>query len=115
MDVVELTLGGRKVLAAVFPLPGHADNAVTLHLGYGRTKGGKTIGEVAAGHSANAYALRASDSQGHAGGLEVKKIGQKFILACTQGQYLMEGRRPHRSATVDQFEKDHDYPPLPSA
>ena len=115
VDVVELTLNGRKVLAAVFPLPSHADGVVTLHLGYGRTKGGKTIGDIANGLGSNAYALRASESQGHASGLEVKKTGQKFIIACTQGQYLMEGRRPHRSATVEQFEADHEFAQIPPA
>ena len=38
----------------VFILPGHADNVITLHLGYGRTH----AGQVGTGPGFNAYAIR---------------------------------------------------------
>ena len=44
-DLVELELNGRTLRAAACIVPGHAENSVTLHFGYGRT---------AAGHVGNA-------------------------------------------------------------
>src|SRR5262249_2073754 len=41
-DVVELTVGGRTVRGAVFAVAGHADDCATVHLGYGRARGGET-------------------------------------------------------------------------
>ena len=35
-DIVETTVQGRKVKAPVIVVPGHPDNSVTVHLGYGR-------------------------------------------------------------------------------
>ena len=37
---VDRQIGNRTVKGAVFVQPGHPDDAVTLHLGYGRRRGG---------------------------------------------------------------------------
>src|SRR6202043_3825589 len=39
-DMVKLTYQGRSLNAPVFVQPGHVSGAVTLHLGYGRTRAG---------------------------------------------------------------------------
>ena len=39
-DMVALTRGNMKLEAAVMVQPGHADNAVTIALGYGRPRAG---------------------------------------------------------------------------
>ena len=39
-DVIEIKSEGRAIRAPVWISPGHADNCVTLFLGYGRTRGG---------------------------------------------------------------------------
>ena len=41
-DVAELTVGERTLRAAVWVQPGHADDSITLHLGYGRPKAGRS-------------------------------------------------------------------------
>ncbi len=38
-DYVTLQIAGREAKAGVFIVPGHADNSVTVHLGYGRSRG----------------------------------------------------------------------------
>src|SRR6266542_7147367 len=38
--VVALTYRGRTLEAPLWVLPGHADDSITVHLGYGRTRGG---------------------------------------------------------------------------
>ena len=110
-DVLELKVNGRSVTAGVFILPGHADDAITLHLGYGRS----LVGNTGKGSGANAYAIRTSTTLGFATGAAVAKTGAKMFLACVQGQYLMEGRRPYRAATADQFKADPDFAQVPAA
>src|SRR5215831_4370947 len=58
VDVVELEYKGRKLTAPVWVTPGHADGCATVHLGYGRARGGS----VGAGLGFNAYAIRTSDA-----------------------------------------------------
>src|SRR5262249_55490636 len=42
-DIVELRLRGRAVRGALFPLVGHPDDCVTVHAGYGRSRGGHVL------------------------------------------------------------------------
>ena len=55
-DVVELKYQGRTVTGPVWIMPGHANDSVTVHLGYGRTRAGQVGNEV----GFNAYLLRTS-------------------------------------------------------
>jgi len=100
--VAELTIGGRSVKGAVWIQPGHVDNSATVYLGYGREKGGK----VAHGTGFNAYLLRTADLAWNVVGADIKPTGGEYILACTQAHFRMEGRRPVRSATRDEFAKN---------
>lgn len=103
-DILELKVGERSVRVASFILPGHADDCVTFHLGYGRfPKGAVQRGEDEKGLGFNAYAIRTSDKPWIIGGIkagDIRKTGEKFSLACVQGQHAMEGRRPARHGTV---------------
>jgi Fe-S-cluster-containing dehydrogenase component len=87
-SLVTLTLRGRSVSAPVLVQPGHADDAVTLPLGYGRT----VAGPAGAGVGFNAYALRTAAAPWIDGGLELKPTGKKHDLAQTQEHFSMEGR-----------------------
>jgi molybdopterin-containing oxidoreductase family iron-sulfur binding subunit len=104
-DVVELRYRGRSVKAPAWIVPGHPDGTVTVHLGYGRTRAGR----VGTGVGFNAYALRTSDAPWFGGGLEVKKTGERHLLACTQDHWSMEGRNPVRAGTLEEYEKKPDY------
>ncbi|HEU0179852.1 MAG TPA: TAT-variant-translocated molybdopterin oxidoreductase [Blastocatellia bacterium] len=99
VDVVELQYKGRKLLAPIWITPGHADGCATVHLGYGRARGGS----VGAGLGFNAYAIRTSDAPWFDEGLTIRKTGQRQPLATTQLHYTMEGRDLARSATLDEF------------
>ncbi|MDX1520449.1 MAG: TAT-variant-translocated molybdopterin oxidoreductase, partial [Anaerolineae bacterium] len=98
-DVVTLTVQGRSVEAPVWIMPGHADEAVTVHLGYGRT----LTGQVGAGTGFNAYALRTSEAMWAATGLEVTKTGERYRLATTQHHHSMEGRDIVRATTLEEL------------
>jgi molybdopterin-containing oxidoreductase family iron-sulfur binding subunit len=112
-DVVLLKYEGRGVRAPIWILPGHADDSVTLPLGYGRTHAGR----VGNGAGFNAFALRRADAPWSCSGLEVSATGEKYQLAQTQNHHSMEGRHPVREGTAGQFEKDpefiHDHKQFP--
>jgi molybdopterin-containing oxidoreductase family iron-sulfur binding subunit len=97
--VVELRLQGRMVRAPVWIVPGHADEVVTVHLGYGRWR----TGRVGSGTGFNAYALRTSDIFWLGQGLEIHPTGERHPLATTQQHHSMEGRHLVRAGTFQQY------------
>jgi molybdopterin-containing oxidoreductase family iron-sulfur binding subunit len=101
-DVVELDYRDAKVQAPVWIMPGHADGAASVSLGYGRTRAGR----VGDGHGFDAYALRTADSAWFARGVTLRKTGKVYALATTQGHHSMEGRDLVRVATLAQFARD---------
>lgn len=115
-DWVLLSLGGRSVEAPVLFAPGHADNAVTLHLGYGR-EGAEA---VARGVGFNAYRLRTSAAPGGATGLEITRLDRpRHRIARTQEHFSMEGRPLALRATAAEYAKNPNFTaehraPLPS-
>jgi MoCo/4Fe-4S cofactor protein with predicted Tat translocation signal len=110
-DYVTLTLtdgsATRVISGGVYLVPGHADSSVTLHLGFGRTRGGS----VGTGPGFNTYLLRSSSAPWIARGLQVGKTGKKYEFASTQQQYYIdENGRPiqeEESAAAVQGEEKH--------
>jgi molybdopterin-containing oxidoreductase family iron-sulfur binding subunit len=84
----ELRVGGRKVDAAFWIMAGHADDAITLPLGYGRRR----AGPVGSGIGFDAGALRSADSPWQAAGVAVAPLRGKHVFALTQEHFSMEGR-----------------------
>jgi MoCo/4Fe-4S cofactor protein with predicted Tat translocation signal len=80
-DPVEIELNGRKVIAPVLLAPGHADGAVTVHLGLGRRV---EAGRVGAGVGFNAYALRTSGAPLYAGAAKLTKQPGTYDLCVTK-------------------------------
>jgi len=101
-DVVELEYRGRKVRGAAWIVPGHADDCVTVHLGHGRTRAGR----VGNNTGFNANSLRTSDHLWRGAGLQIRKTGTQYPLACTQFHHLMEGRGLVRVGTLDQYREN---------
>jgi molybdopterin-containing oxidoreductase family iron-sulfur binding subunit len=89
-EVVELRYRGRAVRGLAFPVEGHPDDCATVHLGYGRQRGG----QIAAGAGFNANLLRTSDAMWNGDGLTIVKTGERGSLACTQFHHQMDGRDP---------------------
>lgn len=100
-DMVELKYRGRSVRAPIWILPGQADDCVTVHLGYGRTRAGRVGNEV----GFDAYALRTSDAPWGGPGLEIVKTGQQHLFATTQHHQSMEGRDQVRVGTLAEFQQ----------
>ncbi|MGA9526467.1 MAG: 4Fe-4S dicluster domain-containing protein, partial [Myxococcaceae bacterium] len=81
-DMVRLTLRGRSIDAPIWIMPGHAEDAVTLPLGYG----------LPGGVGFNASPLRSSDALWSASGLELERTGRKHLLVQTQQAAEQKGR-----------------------
>jgi len=108
-DVLQLERGGRALEAPVWIVPGHADGAITLNLGYGRSRAGR----VARGAGVNAYALRTSDALWAAGGLAARRTGRRAELVATQHHFSMEGRELVRVGTKSQHARTPDFAKRP--
>ena len=98
-ELVELEYRGRKVQAPIWILPGHSNESVTVHLGYGRTSAGR----VGNGAGFNAYLLRTSDAPWFGSGLNIRKLGSKYPLATTQHHHLMEGREIVIAGKIEEY------------
>jgi MoCo/4Fe-4S cofactor protein with predicted Tat translocation signal len=83
---VEIDLNGRKMIAGALMIPGHADGAVTVHLGFGR---GVEAGRVAASSVGfNAYLLRTAGAPLYGGGAKLTKQPGDFDLCVTKVQNI---------------------------
>ncbi|PWT80907.1 MAG: molybdopterin oxidoreductase [Blastocatellia bacterium] len=110
-DIVKLRYRGATLRAPIWILPGHADESVTLHLGYGRSQGGR----VASGIGVNAFALRTSDAPWGTVGAEIIKTGDRYDLVSTQHHFSMEGRDLVRIAAIGEFQRDPAFAQRPDA
>jgi molybdopterin-containing oxidoreductase family iron-sulfur binding subunit len=97
-DYVKLQLDGHETKAGAMVVPGHADNSVTLHLGYGRRRAGK----VGTGPGFNANFIRSSTTPWAATGLRIEKTGEEYYFAVTQHQYIIdhEGHTSEEESTA---------------
>jgi Fe-S-cluster-containing dehydrogenase component len=110
-DVVDIEVRGRTVRAAVLVVPAHADDELTLPLGYGRTAGGA----LAIGVGFDAFALRTSASPLFDAGA-IKKRADKHALAVTQSHFRIDDRAalaPSHDVHADHA--DHAHPPQKKA
>jgi molybdopterin-containing oxidoreductase family iron-sulfur binding subunit len=100
-DEIEIRRGDAAVCAGVWILPNHADESVTLPLGYGRTH----AGPVGNGVGFDAYRLRTHDTPWHAE-VTAKRTGNTRFLVTTQHHSRMEGRQIVRTATAEEFSRN---------
>ncbi len=116
---VELSVENRTLDLPVLIAPGHAENSVSISLGYGRTKAGRvgTVGQTSEGFVTdremisggfNGYSLRTSQSPYYLTGAKIKVTGKTYRLAVTQEHGTLEGRGPDltREATLDEFKAE---------
>ncbi len=102
----------RELVIAALIVPGHADNSVTIPLGYGRKHTGP-VGEEA---GFNAYLLRTSSNPHYivADGkaiesVKVAKVPGTYPLAVTQEHFSIEGRGLVREATLEHYRSDEEF------
>ncbi len=104
-DVVELASGGQRLRAPVLVLPGHANDAVTLHLGWGR-QGSETLAQ---GRGVDAYRLRTSATLAFARDLTITPTKSTYPLAVTQDHWRMHGRDLAMHTTMSHYRSHPDF------
>ncbi len=110
-DLVRITYKGTTVEAGVFVQPGQPSKCLTVHLGYGRTRGG-VIATVQGDHGGgfNSYLLRRYETPYFGSGVTIEKVGGTMNLATTQTHQPIEAskRAPGiEGSVVKQFDGDH--------
>jgi len=103
VPTVDLTYEGRTVRAPVFIQPGHAEGSVTLHLGYGRTRGGR----AGTGVGFDAYGLRTSKAMWQDTGMEARKAADMYPIATTQDFHVLDpARHAIHAGNLDEYLKN---------
>ncbi|HIM67362.1 MAG TPA: 4Fe-4S dicluster domain-containing protein, partial [Verrucomicrobia bacterium] len=102
--VYKLEVGGKTVEGPIWLLPGMADNVVGVALGYGRGLG--RVGGVA---GFNAYRARTTSEAHFAGGAKLTPTPERYEVACTQEQGIMDGRPVIREGNANDFGDHKDF------
>jgi len=98
-DIVEISDGKRTVEAAAIVAPGHADDSLSIALGYGR----KGLPALMENVGFDAYPLRAAASPRFSAGVTLRVTGRTYAMAQTQEHGKMEGRDLVREGTLDRY------------
>ena len=116
-DIIEITIGDRKLNIPVLVQPGSSDKTITIELGYGRTK----CGIVGLGTGFNANILLSS-SDGISLWLyttsSVKKTGEKYEIVSTMEHHpvddplvsgVVEARKIIIEGTINEYKKNRNF------
>ncbi len=113
--VIRIAVGEKSLEAPVWIAPGHAEESITLSLGYGRTAAGK----LGNGTGFNAYSLRDAKALWALPAVEVTATAKHYPISGTQMHHSMEERPIIRTATLDHHKEHphwtHLHEPIPHA
>ena len=87
-DVLKLSVGEKSVEIAALVLPGHADDSISVAVGYGRTE----VGSVGRKVGVDVFPLLTAAEGRFRVGVTAAKTGRKYALAVTQEHGAIEGR-----------------------
>jgi Fe-S-cluster-containing dehydrogenase component len=99
---LELSKDGRSITGPVWLMPGHAEGAATVFLGYGRTRAGRS----GTGAGFDVYPLRAAGAPDALSAVSVRKVPGRFAFSVTQEEKRMHDRKLVRSASFEEFAKE---------
>ena len=103
---VTITYRGGMMTLPLWLMPGHAENSITVTLGYGRT----AAGHVGNGVGVNVYPLRPSSTPWFTSeGVKVLNANTTYPLVSTQDHWTMEGRDIYRVGVFAEFKEHPDY------
>jgi molybdopterin-containing oxidoreductase family iron-sulfur binding subunit len=116
--VLNIAVNGTPIKIAAWVQPGHADDSITVHTGYGREGIGR-VADVTSENSqwldpsttsggVNVYPIRTSSSMlfAQAG---VSLTSETYPIACVQDHHSLEGRDMYRQATLAKYKEQGDY------
>lgn len=99
--LVEITLGGGKVIAPLWALPGHPDDTITLQFGYGR----KQAGQIGNGIGYDAYPLHLTNVPAF-GFANVAVTDGTYDIAVTQHHLLTKGSEDPNAGAQEAADRD---------
>ena len=97
---VKITVDGKTLILPALEAPGHANNSITIQLGYGQT----VTGFIGKGTGFNGYALLSNAGEYVLTGAKIEATGEDYQLAITQEHETMEGRALYREGTKEDVE-----------
>lgn len=103
-EVIRIDNGDRAIEIAAWIQPGHADGAITLTTGYGRSG----VGRVADGVGVDTYPLRRTDTPYYQQA-DVSTTGRSYEIACVQDHHNMEGRDIIREASMNEYRETPNF------
>ena len=101
-DIVAISDGKTTLHVAALVAPGHADDSLSIALGYGRTGVPALMADV----GFDAYPLRSAASPRLSAGVTLKVTGRTYAMARTQEHSNMEGRDLAREGTHVRYRRD---------
>jgi MoCo/4Fe-4S cofactor protein with predicted Tat translocation signal len=105
-DVVALkSAEGPSIDIVAWVLPGHADNSITLNLGWGRGDVGRYGNDV----GVDVYPIRTVKSFAFGEGFTATKTGKRNRVSQTQETHSMEGRPIALDASYEEYKKQPDF------
>jgi len=105
VEVIAITVDGTTVEIPAWVQPGHADDSITITVGYGR----EGIGRVANKTGKDTYPLRKTSNMLFASNISVEKTGKTYEIASTQDHNTMEGRSLLRYATLQEYRDNPNF------
>jgi len=116
--MVTVSVNGKELEVPVMVAFGHADNVISISLGYGHgfdehdelgrgPLNKDHVSHVSVNRGFNAYSLRKADTPYIAFGATAKQTGKKYHLAMTQEHHAMYGRALAREISTMPTEGDH--------
>ena len=104
-DVVELKAKGRSLRLPILIVPGQARTALTVHLGYGRSRAGQAGDAV----GFDAFTIRPSDSPWTIQGAQLVRTGLKHQLVTTQTHHNLESpERVYRETLLSDLRSNRE-------
>lgn len=101
----ELTLNGETVVGPLQVLPGLADYAVILPMGFGR----RVVGRVGTGTGFDVYPVRPAKDGNNVTGAALKVTSTKKFLANVQEHGSMEARAIIRESSVEDYRENPEF------
>ena len=108
-QMLRLSKGEAKIEIPAWIIPGHADQSVTLTLGWGRTAAGR----YGNGKGFDVNPLRTTEGMDFASGVRVEPLREIYNLVQTQTHDRMEGRPIAIDATLEEYKKEPELRVVP--
>jgi len=105
VEIVSITVNGTTIELPAWVQPGHAEDSITITVGYGREGFGRVANKV----GVDTYPMRTTSTMLYAEDVEVKNTGNMYEIACTQDHNSMEGRSLLRYATLQEYRDNPDF------